>query len=446
MSDPVVVRFAPSPTGPPHLGSLRTALFDWLLARATGGRFILRIDDTDRSRYQPQAEAQMMEALRWLGLDWDEGPDIGGPHAPYRQSERLTLYHETVERLIEVGAAYRPADAPQVVRLRTPRRGRVAFRDALRGEIAFEYARVPRDPVLIKSDGYPTYHLASVVDDHHMGITHVLRGEEWIPSTPLHLLIFAALGWEPPLYVHLPLVVDREGQKLKKRDPRALALAYREQGYLPEALMNYLALLGWHPGTEQEVFTPAELVARFSLERLSKSAATFDEGRLRWFCRQHLAALPLGELASRVLPLLRVAYPQAAERSDEWLTWLVALVRDEMSTLGDVITAARFALGPLEVSGEARAVLAGEAAQPVLEAFRAGLAALQTSDVVSCAALLKDLRTRFRQSHGWDGRTVMFPIRAALTGSLAGPHLADVVALLGKEESLRRIQQALSLL
>ncbi len=446
MSAPAIVRFAPSPTGPPHLGSLRTALFDWLLARATGGRFILRIDDTDRSRYDPQAEEQMIEALRWLRLQWDEGPDIGGPHAPYRQSERLALYHEAAEWLIEAGAAYRPADAPQVVRLKTPRRGRVAFRDALRGEIAFNYARVPRDPVLIKSDGYPTYHLASVVDDHHMGITHVLRGEEWIPSTPLHLLIFAALGWEAPIYVHLPLVVDKEGQKLKKRDPRALALTYRDQGYLPEGVVNYLALLGWHPGSEQELFTPAELIAHFKLERLSKSAATFDEDRLRWFSRQHLATLPLEDLAARTLPLLRAAYPQAAERSEAWLTQLVALVRDEMSTLNDVVTAARFALGPPEIGEEACAVLASEAARPVLEAFRAELAALQTSDAAACAALLKELRARFRQVRGWDGRTVMFPIRAALTGTLAGPHLADIVALLGKEESLRRIHQALSLL
>ncbi len=446
MPTPSVVRFAPSPTGPPHLGSLRTALFGWLLARATGGRFILRIDDTDRARYRPRAETQMLGILRWMGLDWDEGPDIGGPNAPYRQSERLDLYYEAAARLIESDRAYRLPDAPQVVRLRTPRAGQVAFHDAVRGQITFWWRRVPRDPVLIKSDGYPTYHLASVVDDHAMGITHVLRGEEWIPSTPLHVLIFEALAWEMPIIAHLPLVTDQAGQKLKKRDPRAAALGYPRKGYLPQAVMNYLALLGWHPGTEEEIFTPAELVQRFSLERLSKSASAFDEGRMRWFNRQHMAALSLNDLVALTLPRLRRAYPQARTRDEGWLTRLIELVRDELTLLDDVVPAACFAFDACDLTDEARQALASEVAQPVLSSLRADLAGVESLDEEKSAVLLKNLRLRFKQSNRWEARTVMFPIRAALTGSVAGPHLSDVIALLGKEESLRRIDRALSLL
>ena len=269
MAAPAIVRFAPSPTGPPHPGSLRTALFNWLLARATGGRFILRIEDTDRARYDPDAEAQMLGALRWLGLDWDAGPDLDGPEGPYRQSERLHLYQDAAEALVVAGAAYRPTDEPGVVRLKTPETGVLSFEDAVRGTIRFDAAEIPQSPVLLKSDGYPTYHLAAVADDHAMGITHVLRGEEWIPSTPLHVLIHEALGWQPPLFAHLPLVTDTHGQKLKKRAARSAALAYREQGFLPQAVMNYLALLGWHPGGEQEVYSPDEMVAAFRLDRLS---------------------------------------------------------------------------------------------------------------------------------------------------------------------------------
>ena len=481
MSEPAVVRFAPSPTGPPHLGNLRTALFDWLLARATGGRFIVRIDDTDRVRYDPHAEAQMLEALRWVGLDWDEGPEVGGPHAPYRQSERLALYREAAERLIESGRAYRctcpperveavqarlkaqgrpqvydnhcrdlnigPTDEPYVVRLKTPLHGSLTFHDLVRGNISFEYRRLAGDIILLKSDGFPTYHLAMVVDDHDMGITHILRGEEWIPSTPLHLLIFEALGYVPPAVVHLGLVTDREGRKIKKREPSFEVSTYRQGGFLPEAMLNYLALLGWNPGTTEEVFTPAELVERFSLDRLSKSPAAFDEDRLRWFNRQHLARLSLEDLAARTLPLLRTAYPQAASRDDEWLTRLIGLARDEMTTLLDVIPAVRFAFEAENPTPEAREVLASEQSRPVLSAFLEALdSAVTPLDIAASDALLRDLRGRFKQSHGWGGRAVMFPLRAALTGSVAGPHLADVLALLGKEEARRRVKQALSLL
>jgi glutamyl-tRNA synthetase len=446
MTEPAVVRFAPSPTGPPHLGSLRTALFNWLLARATGGRFILRIDDTDRARYSSTAESDMVEALHWLGLSWDEGPDIGGPHAPYRQSERLNSYHAAAEALVSGGFAYHRADEPGVVRLRTPREGSLIWHDLVRGEIAVRYARIPSDPVLVKTDGYPTYHLATVVDDQQMGITHVLRGEEWIPSTPIHLLIWAGLGGTPPQYAHLPLVTDRQGQKLKKRDPRYLVMPYRQAGFLPQAVMNHLALLGWNPGAEQDIFTPDELVAQFSLARLSGSASAFDEDRLRWFNRQHIARLSPEQLAHLTAPLIRDAYPAAAGRDDAWLARLVALVHDELATLNDVIPAVQFAFETEALTGIAREALASEQAVPVLTALRAALLAADKLDSGTSGGLFRELREQLKSAHGWSGRAVMFPARAALTGTVEGPHLSDVAALLGREECLRRIDRVLSLL
>jgi glutamyl-tRNA synthetase len=442
---PLAVRFAPSPTGPPHLGSLRTALFNWLLARSAGGRFILRIEDTDRSRLDPAAEGQMIDALAWLGLDWDEGPDVGGPRGPYRQSERLARYHAAADRLVALDAAYRPADEPGVIRLKTPRMGEARFDDVVRGPITIAWKAAPQDPVLIKSDGYPTYHLAAVVDDAAMDITHVLRGEEWIPSTPLHLRIYEALGWEPPAFVHLPLVTDRTGHKLKKRDARSVALVYREGGYLPKAVMNYLALLGWHPGTEEEVFTPGELVARFSLDRLSKAPAAHDEDRLRWFNRQHIARLSPSELASRTLPYLTAAYPAAADRGEAWLAQLAGVVQDELTTLADIAAAARFVFDMGELSPEAREALASEPSRPVLAALREDIAAQAALDASTSAALFRALRRRFKESRGWGGRAVMFPARAALTGDVRGPHLSDLAALLGREECLQRIDRALRL-
>jgi glutamyl-tRNA synthetase len=471
-------RFAPSPTGPPHLGSMRTALFNWLLARSTGGQFILRIEDTDLQRFDPQAEEQMLDALHWLGLEWDEGPGVGGPHAPYRQSERLAYYRQAADVLIEAGDAYRctcspervaqvqarlralgrpavydghcrdlgigPTDTPHVVRFRVPHQGQTTIHDALHGDVTFDNRRLPGDIVLLKSDGFPTYHLALVVDDHAMRVSHVLRGDEWLPSTPLHVLLYRAFGWEPPEWVHLPLVTDRASQKIKKRDPSFQVEHYRRAGYLPEAVVNYLALLGWHPGIEEEVFTLDDLVARFSLDRLNASPSVFDEGRLRWFNRQHVARLPDDELVARCIPLIRGAYPQAAARDDAWLARLVVLVRDEIALLADVVGSVAFAFrSPGELTREAHDALVSEPARPVLEALAEALGDLDMLDGETGAGLLRDLRVDFKRTHGWDGRMVMFPVRAALTGDVRGPHLSDVMALLGRDECLKRVGIAL---
>ena len=478
MPTPAVVRFAPSPTGPPHLGNLRTALFDWLLARATGGRFIVRIDDTDRARYDPGAEVAMIAALRWLGLDYDEGPDVGGPHGPYRQSERGELYRAAVERLIASGHAYRctctpqrveiaqkrlraqhkmavydnhcrdlgigPTDEPHVVRFRMPLEGEVTIHDLVRGDIHFEYDKLAGDVVLLKTDGFPTYHLAMAVDDHDMQVTHVIRGDEWIPSTPLHALLFEALGYDAPEFVHLPLVTDQSGKKIKKREPSFEFSTYRDGGFLPEAVINALAFLGWHPGTTDEVFSPQELVERFSLDRISKSPAAFDEHKLHWFGRQHIARLLLDDLADRTIPLLETAYPQAARHDRAWLTAVVAAVRDEMATLNDAIPAARFAFAGDTLTAEAEVALAAGPARPVLESLRERLSSLSAIDPETASALFKSLRADFKAASGLNGQAVMFPARAALTGSTSGPHLSDVLLVLGRDESLRRVDSALA--
>ena len=479
-TESAVVRFAPSPSGPPHLGNMRTALFNWLLARATGGRFILRIEDTDRTRYQPAAEREMLDALRWLGLEWDEGPDIGGPNGPYRQSERLSLYHAVAERLIAGGSAYRctcsperlarvqaqikargraqlydnhcrdlnigPTTEPHVIRLRVPLSGSIPVADAIRGAIPFEYKKLAGDIVLMKSDGFPTYHLAVVVDDHMMGVTHALRGDEWIPSAPLHVLLYQTLGWKPPIFVHLPLVTDREGKKIKKREPTFQVSTYRTAGYLPEAVINALALLGWNPGTTQEYFTRAELIEQFSIERLSKSPSVFDEARLRWFNRQHIAQANPDELVKAVLPILQNAYGEAVGQDIVWVRRLVEMVHDELTTLNNIVAATAFVFDPGPPDEEAQAALRSAPAYPVLEAFRDELSAVETLSDDSSAVLLRTLRGRFKKEPGWDGRAVMFPLRAALTSRVTGPHLSDVVVLLGKGECLRRIDMALEAL
>ena len=336
----VRTRYAPSPTGEPHLGNIRTALFAWLLAKHHGGQFLLRIEDTDRQRLVEGGVEAQMETLRWLGIDWDEGPDKGGPHAPYTQSERLDIYQEHAGRLLTSDRAYRcycsserlaevrkaqqarkepprydrlcrdlsaddrarrEADgAPAVVRFKTPLSGETLTHDALRGEVSFANDTLD-DFVIVKSDGYPTYHPAAIVDDHLMQVTHVIRGEEWLSSTPKHILLYQFLGWTPPTMAHLPLILSPTGGKLSKRNAEKIGIPvsvrqYREAGYEPEALLNFLAFLGWNPGAEQEIFTLEGLVEAFSIDRVGSAGVQFNLDKLRWFNQQHLRRLSLDEL------------------------------------------------------------------------------------------------------------------------------------------------------
>ena len=340
----VRVRFAPSPTGGPHLGNIRTALFNWLLARATGGSFMVRIEDTDQARKVEGAVDEILAALRWLGVQWDEGPDVGGSYAPYYQSQRLGRYHAAARMLVAAGKAYpcyctperlrqmrdeqtrskrnigydrscrsltpeqrahmENGGAPSVVRFAMPEDGTTSLDDIVRGRVSFENALVD-DFVLLKSDGFPTYHLANVVDDHEMEISHVLRAEEWLSSAPRHMRLYEAFGWKPPLFAHLPIILAPDRSKLSKRHGATAVTEYREMGYLPQAMVNFLALLGWSLDDRTEVFSAAELIGAFSLERVSRSPAVFDADKLTWLNGHYIRNLSHSELAHALLDFWR---------------------------------------------------------------------------------------------------------------------------------------------
>ncbi|CAM3479151.1 glutamate--tRNA ligase [Hydrogenibacillus schlegelii] len=479
-AEPVRVRYAPSPTGPLHIGGARTALFNFLFARHYGGAFVVRIEDTDRRRNVPGAEAEQLAGLRWLGLAWDEGPDVGGPYGPYRSSERLALYRSAAEALVDAGAAYpcfcpegeacaggcgtlppaearaRMAETPHAIRLRVPEAAEFVFHDLVRGPLRFRGDAVG-DVVLLKRDGTPTYQFAVVVDDHHMRITHVLRGEEHLPNTPKQLAIYAAFGWAPPAFLHLPLILNAERKKMSKRDAAAETIArYRDLGALPEAVVNVLALLGWSPKGTEEVFTPDELVRRFSPSGIGKSPAVFDPGRLRWLNQAHLKRLSDGELARRLRPYAEAAgwlAPDEGEGSDGWARFVAAvrLVREELAFLGDVVPAAAFLYRPDEavldaaaLSPAARAALFGPEGR---RAVAAALQALQARDPAApwtpeaAAALLAAVKA----ATGLGGRALFLPLRLAATGREHGPALPDVLAWLGPVRFRRRLERALAL-
>ncbi|HOX53323.1 MAG TPA: glutamate--tRNA ligase, partial [Fibrobacteria bacterium] len=373
----VRVRFAPSPTGYLHVGGARSALFNWLFARKMGGKFLLRIEDTDQTRYNETALHDLIRDLKWMGLNWDEGPEVGGPHEPYYQSRRLDLYKRYSDELIAKGAAYRcfctserldalrarqeankmppgydrhcrdldpkesqaRADAGEahVVRLRSPLSGKTVFRDLIRGEIEYQN-HVLDDLVLLKTDGFPTYHLANVVDDHEMQISHVLRGDEWIPSTPRHVLLYQAFGWTPPVFCHLPVILAPGGGKLSKRKGAASVGDYREKGYLPHALFNFLALLGWSPGDEREKMTIQELVDSFSLERIMPKSAAFDETKLEWLNGQYLIETPVDDLLDEVRRLLEQrGFAAELDAQPQMLRRHVALLKDRSKRIDEIV-------------------------------------------------------------------------------------------------------------
>jgi glutamyl-tRNA synthetase len=465
-------RFAPSPTGALHVGSVRTALFNWLAARATGGTFLLRVEDTDQGRYHPGSEMQILESLRWLGLEWDEGPEVGGPHDPYVQSLRTDLYRLEADRLVEAGAAYwctctparleqmragqraagRPtrydrhclgrqeavaaeiaAGVPAVLRQLIPA-GRTGWEDLIRGPIAIDNAELD-DQVLLKGDGFPTYHLANVVDDHAMAITHVIRAEEWIPSTPKHLCLYAALGWEPPRFAHVPVVLGEDGQKLSKRRGARNILEYRELGYLPSALVNAMALLGWSSGTDEEVFSVAELVERFSLDRVNPAPAVFDARRLDALNGLHIRRLAPEALAVDLEPWLPGT--TAAQRLA-----LVPLLQVRMSRLDQATGLATPLLdgvaSPEDVDFPPKKVDAATAAA-LLEAAISEVegGGLEDSDeelVKRLGGVLEERGTKVR-----DGFRVLY---IAILGSPQGVPVFDAMRFIGPEAAAARLRAA----
>lgn len=491
-SSAVRVRFAPSPTGMLHIGGLRTALYNYLLARRHGGQFILRIEDTDRERYVDGAEDDILEALAWAQLPFDEGPTVDGPAGPYRQSERSDRYRQHVERLVEEGAAYYafdtkaeleamrteqatdanpsptydastrmqmrnsltlPADEVQrllddgaeyVVRLKVPEGRSVHFEDVVRGAVSFDTDKVD-DQVLLKSDGLPTYHLANVVDDRAMEITHVIRGEEWLPSTPKHVLLYEAFGWTPPRFAHLPLILSPEGGKLSKRDADQLGIPvfvrdYRAAGYEPEALVNFLAFLGWNPGDEQEVFTLGELAEAFALERVGSSGVQFDRDKLQWFNQQHLRRLDPADLAARVRPVLQEAGYAA---DDDYLRTVLALMQDRLTFADDLAREhAYFFEAPETYEEKGVKKRWKDDAAELMRLYADRLESAEPFDAETTEAVLRDLADA--RDHG-AGR-IIHPTRLAISGRSFGPSLFDLMAVLGRDRCTQRMRRAADVL
>ncbi|MFW6234301.1 MAG: glutamate--tRNA ligase, partial [Spirochaetota bacterium] len=376
------VRYAPSPTGLQHIGGLRTALFNYLLARSSGGSFILRIEDTDRERFDERSLKDIYDTFDWFGIRWDEGPDIGGPFAPYIQSERVDRYRDHARKLVDAGFAYEAfdnagelrearedgkqgyepvfRDMPEaekqryrdrgmkpVIRFRTPDEGSTEFEDLVLGRVKRKNKDIVTDPVLLKSDGFPTYHLAVVVDDHHMEISHVLRGQEWVPTTGLHVLLYQAFGWEPPRFCHLPMVLGKDGQKLSKRHGATSVIEFRNAGYLPEAVMNYLSRLGWSYDDSREFFSRQDLETLFDVEKLSKSPAVFDYRKLDWYNGSYIREKNDNEIYNLILPFLvrkgLVSDPPDNAQEDTIRT-AVPLIRERLRVLSDASNLLRFVL------------------------------------------------------------------------------------------------------
>ncbi len=482
MTAPVRVRFAPSPTGHPQVGNMRTAMFDWLFARHTGGTFILRIEDTDVDRIAPGSVEAHMEGLRWLGLDWDEGPEVGGDYGPYFQSQRLELYKAAAARLVEQGDAYNCYCSPErletmrkeqvarkqppgydracrslsrqdcarheaagvrpVVRFKVPDQGQTRFTDTIYGEVVFENSTLD-DFVMLKSDGYPTYHLANVVDDHAMKITHVIRGEEWISSTPRHLLMYRALGYRPPQYIHTPLILGPDRAKLSKRHGAMSILEYRDQGYLPEAMFNFLVLIGWSLDDKTEIMTRQQLIDSFALERIGKTAAVFNKEKLDWMNGVYIRGLALDDFTQRALPFLEKGLPPQVKRplDVKYVRRIMPLVQERTKTLTEVPVLTRFFfVEELEYDPELLVAknLTREQSLSALEVSSQRLKALSAFDEASLESLLRPLAEEL----GLKAGPLFSILRTAVTGETATPPLFQTMVVLGRERCLRRIDEA----
>ena len=485
----VRVRFAPSPTGFLHIGGARTAIYNWLLARHYGGKFLLRIEDTDRNRYVPDALTDIMTSLRWLGIDWDEGPEVGGDYGPYFQSERLGFYHKYAKQLVAEGKAYycfctserleqlrkdqetnkqpvgydrhcmhltdqelqanEAAGLKSVIRFKIPGQGRTIIKDLLRGEPGFDNHTLD-DFVLLKSDGYPTYHLANVIDDHLMKISHVMRGDEWITSTPRHVLLYQALGWEPPKFAHLPIFLAPGGGKLSKRHGATSVREYREKGYLPEALFNFLLLLGWNPGTEQEMFSLTEAAKVFTIERINVSPVAFSTEKLDWFNGMYIRSLSIEDLAKRCLPYLQQAgllpEPCPAERY-QYLLEVIPLVRERMKSITEVAELTDYFFNNKIPAPEKELIIPKKMdLQQTLAALEGAARVLPEVSADFREADMEAVLRSLAQELGLHDGQVFMPLRVAVTGRTATPGIFETMHVLGKERVLQRIEVAIGVL
>lgn len=503
----VRVRFAPSPTGALHIGGVRTALYNYLLARQLGGTMILRIEDTDQTRFVPGAEEYILKSLAWAGIKIDEGVGIGGPHAPYRQSERKEIYAKYAQELLSKGHAYYAFDTeqeleqmrdrlkaagvdqqqynsitrmqmrnsltleeaevtsllasntPYVIRLKVPRKEEIRLNDLIRGWVMVHSSQID-DKVLMKSDGMPTYHLANVVDDYLMKISHVIRGEEWLPSAPFHVLVYKFLGWEEsmPQFAHLPLLLKPSGDgKLSKRDADQMgfpifpldwidpitkekAAGYRESGYLPDALINFLAFLGWNPGTEQELFSMEELIKAFSIERIGKAGARFDIQKAQWFNQQYLKVKSNEELA---LFILEAAREEGFACEESVAVKIASIMKERVTFPKELYSQAKFLFkAPTTFDASVAEKKWNEDAVRVLTAYKEGIEKLESLQASFAKETLESVST----SLGIGTGKILQAVRLCMTGAGAGPDLMMVMEIIGKQEVINRITFALQTL
>ncbi len=506
MSQKVRVRFAPSPTGPLHIGGVRTALFNYLFAKQNNGVFVLRIEDTDQNRYVEGTEQYIIDALTWCGIPFDEGPGKEGEFGPYRQTERKELYKQYADLLIKKGHAYYAFDTPEkldfhrkdhevkgktfiynwhnrhklqnslslsaqevqakldagenyVIRFKSPQDEKLVLHDIIRGEIHID-TNILDDKVLFKSDGMPTYHLANIVDDHLMEISHIIRGEEWLPSLALHQLLYNALGWDAPQFAHLPLIMKPVGKgKLSKRDGEKMGFpvfplswnesqGYRESGYFPEAVVNFLALLGWNPGTEQEIFSLEELIHAFSLERVHKSGARFDPDKTKWYNHHYLQTKSDAELAKLFMPLLnfqieklRESGLDCAQPDNLYVEKVVSLIKERATFVSHFWELSKYFFIAPDSYDEKAVKKQWKADTPGI--MNQLVSILDSTSNFSSQNVEDQVKSWITSNELSFGR-VMAPLRLVVVGTMQGPHVFDILELIGKDESIARIKNALS--
>jgi glutamyl-tRNA synthetase len=429
----VRTRFAPSPTGYLHVGGARTALFNWLFARKHGGVFVLRVEDTDEARNTEEARQAIFDGMSWLGLDWDEGPEKGGDFGPYYQSQRKEIYDAWFAKLVAAGRVYEDGGAWRFRFERKP----VTMNDLVCGEVTIDYRDESNTPDMVvkRSDGSYVFHFVNVVDDLEMEITHVIRGEDHLMNTPKHLQLIEAFGGKAPQYAHIPLILNADGSKMSKRDAGAAVGDYPRQGFLPAAVVNFIALLGWNPKTEQEIFTLAELVERFSLENVNRSPGRFDLEKCKWVNQQHLLGVSVEDFAAAARPFVEAAGLPVPEN---YLA-VIAAVKDKVRLFGDVPAAVDFLLKEdFEYDGEAVAKVRGNAAAGgLLSALAAAFEGISEWSADAAKAALSETATAAGAKPG----QLMFPLRVALSGRAHGPDLGDVLNLLGKDRCVARVRE-----
>ena len=486
MATQVRVRYAPSPTGEPHVGNIRTALFNWLFARHTGGTFIVRIEDTDVARRTQGALEAILDALRWLELDWDEGPEVGGAYGPYVQSQRLDLYRPAAEDLVKGGYAYhcycspqrlqemreeqacrkeqpgydrlcretkeedrasrRAQGIPGVVRFKMPLEGETTFHDLIRGGVTFANQTMD-DFVILKSDGYPTYHLASVVDDNKMEISHVLRADEWISSTPKHVLLYDALGYEKPLFAHLPIILGPDRSKLSKRHGAVSVLHYRDLGFLPEAMRNFLVLLGWSLDDHTEIISREDLIKHFSIERIGKAGAIFSQDKLTWMNGMYIRQMSRDDLVRRTLKLLNETLPTAVPRpiSEQYVYAIMPLLQERLKTLGEAPELMDFFfMDELDYPAD-ELIQRGLDKEGTITALDATLQLVTDLEVWTAEHLEGELRPLAEKLEIKTGQ-LFGAIRVAVTGRKAAPPLFETMEVLGRDRCLPRLRVSARLL